>query len=196
MSDSEEKNVSEESDISIEDSDEEGNSATPKDTLKKLREKLKKCEEEKHEYLTGWQRAKADYINLKRETEEEKAATVLRAKERIIHDILPVLDSFQIAFSNKIAWESVDKNWRIGVEYIYSQLLSILEENGVSLIGKVGETFDPNLHHSNESVEVQEEGMDGKVLEILQTGYKIGLPAGAGERVIRPARVKIGEFKD
>jgi len=183
-------------DISIEDSDEEGNSATPKDALKKLRERLKKCEEDKHEYLTGWQRAKADYINLKRETEEEKAAIVSRAKERIIHDILPVLDSFQIAFSNKTAWESVDKNWRVGVEYIYSQLLGILEEHGVSQIGEMGEKFDSSLHHSVESVTVENKGEDGQILEVMQRGYKIGLPAGAGERIIRPARVKVGIYKE
>ncbi|HEY4506067.1 MAG TPA: nucleotide exchange factor GrpE [Candidatus Paceibacterota bacterium] len=175
-------------DFSVEESDEDGDAPVGKDVVKKLRERLKKCEEESKEYLTGWQRAKADYVNLKRETEDEKLAITGRAKKRIIHDVLPVLDSFQIAFANKTAWGSVDKNWRMGVEYIYSQLLSILEEHGVTQINESGVMFDPLLHHSNESVLISDKGDDGKVLEILQTGYKIN------NHIIRPARVKIGTY--
>ncbi len=158
--------------------------------MKELRRKLAEAEKERKEYLEGWQRAKADYANARREEEEGRAGAIARTKERIFHDLLPVLDSFQIAMSNKVVWESVDKNWRVGVEYIYSQFVSILEEHGIRQIGMIGETFDPSLHQSVESVPVDSENDDHKILEVMQTGYTIG------ERVIRPARVKVGVYKN
>lgn len=176
-------------DFSFEESTDDGDELSSKDIVKKLRERLKKAEEERKEYLDGWQRAKADYINSKREEEEERAKAALRAKERIIIDLLPVLDSFELAFANKSAWESVDSNWRIGVEYIHAKLLTVLSEHGVRKIGKVGDVFDPRVHQSVESVLVQREEDNEKVLEVMQAGYTIG------ERVIRAARVKVGNYQ-
>ena len=94
--------------------------------LKKLREKLKESEKKAEEYLTGWQKERAESVNLRKRLEEEKRDFAKFAKEDIATELIPVLDSFESAFKNKEVWEKVDKNWRMGVEYIHTQLLGVL----------------------------------------------------------------------
>jgi molecular chaperone GrpE len=105
--------------------DGEGNIPATKDAVKDLREKLKKAIAEKQEYMDGWQRSKAEFINARKRDEESRKEIIKFANEGLLMDIVPVLDSFTMAFSNKEAWEKVDQNWRIGVEHIYSQLKGI-----------------------------------------------------------------------
>jgi len=157
--------------------------------VKKLKEKLTKCLAEKDEYLDGWQRERASFANFKKELSSEQKKTVQFAYEQVISDILPVLDSFTMAFSNKEAWEKIDENWRRGVEHIYTQLKSILTGYGVEEFSDEGKDFDPIRHHPQESVPVSKEKEDGKILEVLQKGYTMH------GKVFRPARVKVGEFK-
>ena len=159
-----------------------------KKTLKKLRVDLKECKKEKEEYLTGWQKERADFINYKKQEEERKANFSEAMRERIIMRFLTVLDSFDMAFANKKAWESVDENWRKGVEHIYSQLNSIFEEFGVKPVGAIGENFDPSIHQSLEIVQTDKKEDDHKVAEVVQKGYKLT------DRVIRPAGVNIFEY--
>jgi molecular chaperone GrpE (heat shock protein) len=63
--------------------------------------------------FSGWQRAKADLLNARKRDEEEKKEYIKFANERMIEDLLPVLQSFDMAMGNKEAWEKADKNWRI-----------------------------------------------------------------------------------
>jgi molecular chaperone GrpE len=169
--------------------DGEGNTATTKDTVKELREKLKKAIAEKQEYMDGWQRTKADFVNARKREEEARKETVKYAAEDIIMQLTPVLDSFTMAFSNKEAWEKIDKNWRTGVEYIYAQLKGTLEQNGFSEYDPKGETFDPFRHHAIESLPVEDPAQDHKVIEVTQKGYMLN------GKIVRPASVKIGEYK-
>ncbi len=177
-----------EPEISYVASTEDGEALPTKDVAKKLREEIKKLQKERDEYLTGWQRAKADYINLQKELDQARVATSLVAKERMVGELLPALDSFDMAFANKEAWEKVDSNWRVGVEYIYSQLMKGLEDSGIEKIDKVGVPFDPNLHHSMEAVETEDKSKDHTIEKIIQIGYKVG------DRIIRPAKVNIYEY--
>jgi molecular chaperone GrpE len=101
-------------------------SKNPDSKLEKIKKDLKKCQEEKQEYLDGWQRAKADFVNLKKRSDEEKKEFAKYANEQFITELLPALDSFDQAFKNKEAWEKADKNWRTGIEFIHSQLVSVL----------------------------------------------------------------------
>lgn len=176
-------------DVEFIDSTEDGEALPTKDVAKKLREQVKNLQKERDEYLTGWQRAKADYINLQKELDQARVSTSLITKERMVGDLLPALDSFDMAFANKEAWEKVDSNWRMGVEYIYSQLMRGLEDSGIEKIDKVGVLFDPNLHHSMEAVSTDDKSKDHTVEKIIQIGYKVG------ERIIRPAKVNIYEYK-
>lgn len=160
-----------------------------KKTLKKLRADLKQAKKEKEEYLTGWQKERAEFMNYKKQEEDRKTMMSESFRERILTRFLTVSDSFNMAFANKTAWEKVDANWRTGVEYIYSQMQNVFEEYGVKSFGEIGDTFDPNLHEPVEMMDTDKKEDDHKVAQVIQKGYKLG------ERVIRPARVNLFEFK-
>lgn len=171
-------------DIKIEEEEFQG------DIIKKLREKINSCQKERGEFLEGWQRSKADFINAKKSFEEEKKKYVSFATENLLEDILPVVDSFDMAFANKKSWESVDKNWRIGVEYIYSQLLTILEGNGLKQINPLGKPFNPREHTTIDTVPTEKKEEDDYIAEVVQKGYFLH------DKVLRPAKVKVFSYKE
>jgi molecular chaperone GrpE len=154
-----------------EDSDE------PDKKVKKAKDKLKFCEHDRAEYLAGWQRAKADYINLQREHEQKIADYFKFANEGLILELLPILDSFEAAIKH-------DNN-NIGVKQLYNQLLSVLKNNGLEEIKALGEKFNPELHEVVETVE-SDKG-ERIVIEEIQKGYKLH------NKVIRASKVKIGK---
>ena len=160
------------------------------DLVKKLRSELKIAQKERNEYLTGWQRAKADYINLTREHEKSRKDFGLYADEAFFEDLLPVLESFGMAFSNKEAWEKAPREWRTCVEYIHSQLIEALKRHHIEeYTPKVGEKLDPRIHAPVATVSVADEKLDHTIVEVIKNGYK------RADKVLRPADVKIGEFK-
>lgn len=161
-----------------------------KKTLKKFRADLKQLRKEKEEYLTGWQKERAEFSNYKKQEDDRRAMFSESMRERILTRFLSVVDSFNMAFANREAWEKVDENWRKGVEYIYSQMNGIFEEYGVKPIGEEGEPFDPNIHQSIDMVETDKKELDHKVANVIQKGYKLG------DRVMRPARVNVYEYKE
>ena len=161
-----------------------------KKTLKKFRADLKQARAEKDEYLLGWQQERAEFVNYRKQEEDRKANFSESMRERILTRFLSVMDSFNMAFANKESWDKVDENWRRGVEYIYGQMNTIFEEYGVKPVGEIGETFDPNIHQSIDMVPTDKQILDHKIAEVIQKGYKLG------ERVIRPARVNVHEFKE
>ena len=175
-------------DMSFEETNEEGE-IDARTTIKKLREKLKKVEGEKQEYLDLSQRTRADYANFKKEVESSRIADRKFATKRFIEELLPVLDSYDMSQGNKEAWEAVDKNWRMGVEYIFAQLRTVLEGEGVTQFGKIGDTFNPELHESMEQMDVENESENDKIVKILQNGYKMN------DMILRPARVHTGHFE-
>lgn len=177
-----------EDDIKIEEEIDEDGEQDLGATIKKLRTKLKETEEKAQEYLTGWQKERAEGVNLRKRLEEEKRDFAKFAKEDIATEIIPVLDSFESAFKNKEAWEKVDKNWRVGVEYIHSQLVSVLGNHGVSIVDPLGEKFDPQRDEALESTPTDNPEDDHKILEVVSVGYKMA------DKLIRAPKVKIAEF--
>lgn len=185
--------VQSDTDFEFVESDEEGNALPAKDVAKKLRDENKKLRTERDEYLVGWQRAKADYVNLQKDSLQKIALSKNLGKEDLLESLLPALDSFDMAISNKESWEKVDPNWRVGIEYIYNNITTALENSGIVKIGHIGEVFDPNLHEGIETLPTDDEKLDHTIAIVVQSGYKIGDPSntsGQG-RVIRPARVKV-----
>lgn len=159
------------------------------DSIKKLRSKLKASEEENKGLLLGWQRARADFANLQKESSETYKKAREAALNDFLEDFIPVMDSFDMAFINKEAWEKVDENWRKGVEYIHSQAVLALEKNGIEIFGAVGDVFDPKSYHSSGVIDTEEESDDGKVIQVIQRGYKMG------DTILRPASVKVANYK-
>ena len=146
------------------------------DKLKKLREELKSCRKEKIEYLAGWQRAKADFINRGKDDEKARGEFAKFASERVLREMLEVADSLELAGS-------------ADCKPSYNQLIDILKKEGAEPIKASGEKFDPMYHEALEQVEVSEKEKDGVVLEELQRGYTIY------DRVLRPSKVKVGAYK-
>ena len=158
------------------------------ESQKALKEKLRTCMSERAEYLAGWQRSKADYINVRREAEISASEKVLLGKEAVISDILSVLDSFDLAFSHTRAWDELPETWRTGMKHIHKNLLDTLHVHGLSMIGNVGDTFDPLLHQSVDSIAVTDARDDHVIQKIVQSGYAIR------GKIIRPAHVIVGVF--
>ncbi|MFA6341093.1 MAG: nucleotide exchange factor GrpE [Candidatus Paceibacterota bacterium] len=161
----------------------------PEMLVKKLKEKIKMLEKEKQEYMNGWQRERADLINYKKRVESEKLEVIKYSNENLISELISVLDSFEMAFANKEAWEKADKNWRVGVEYIHSQFLKILDENGLKIMNPLGEKFDPRFHVAEAHVETKDEKQDGIIVSVKKKGYMLN------GRAIVPSQVSVGEFK-
>ena len=176
-------------DVEFVESTEDGEELPTKDIVRKLREEIKVLRKEKDEYLTGWQRAKADYINLQKELDLSRINVSISTKEKMVTKLLPVLDSFEMAFANKEHWEKLDKEWQNGIKSIQQQFLSGLTDSGVEKIDEILVSFDPNLHQSISITETEDESKDHTIEKILQVGYRIG------ERVLRPAKVTIYEYK-
>ncbi len=153
-----------------------------------LRDALATARAQASEYLDGWQRAKADLINFKRETEEKRAQQVKYATEDLVAQIIPVLDSFDMAFRNTETWHQAPENWRRGVEYIHAQLLSVLKENGVQQLSPLHECFDPALHDSAETRSVDSPEREGIILDVIQRGYALH------DKLIRAPKVIVGHY--
>lgn len=136
------------------------------------------------EYLDGWKRCLADFDNYKKQQSKTFEDLRTYAIEDLIREIIPILDSFDLALKS-VSGEGVNKDWKQGVVYIKSQLEDVLKNRGLEKIMVEGEKFNPELHEAIENVESDKES--GTVLEEIQRGYKIG------EKVIRPARVKVAQ---
>jgi len=152
---------------------------TALEKIKKLKVKLKGVEKEKSEYLAGWQRAKADFINARKDEERARADFLDYAKEAILRGFLQVTDSMELALKAKLP----------GVGEIYSQMKDILKTYGVWQIACLGQKFNPAQHEAIAEEEVSEEDKDGVVAEEFQKGWMIN------DKVLRPAKVKIGVLR-
>lgn len=141
-------------------------------TLKKLREKLKKAIEEKQEYLDGWQRARADFVNFKKEELVRYTQQEARTKAEFTEALIPTLDSLESALKRHPSKE---------LELLQKQLLQSLKKIGVEKFGKAGEKFDP---HKHEALAQKEDGHT--VVSLERSGYSIG------DKIIRPAQVTLG----
>jgi len=143
--------------------------------------RLSRLESERDEYLDTLRRVQAEFENYRKRVIKEQTALVDRATEGLVEQLLPVLDSFELALKNADTAGS-DESVRKGVELVYAELVGVLEKAGVSRIEAEGKPFDPNVH---EAV-MQEEG-DGEpvVSDVLRTGYTLK------GRVLRPAMVKV-----
>lgn len=158
------------------------------DKIKKLQKKLKECNKDKEEYLAGWQRARADFINARHEEEEKRKDLIKFSEENIIKELLVLVDGFEAAFNNEELWSKIDKNWQKGIMNLYLQLTNILKNSNVILIESMGKLFNPQEHQSLGEVEVENKNEDNMIIEEIQKGYKLH------NKIIRSAKVKIGKY--
>lgn len=146
------------------------------------------------EYLAGWQRAKADYLNYKKEEARRFEETVKFSGEILIRDLINVLDSFDLSLTALAAELKVPKESQQlptgqaqkGIYLIKSQLEDILKKFGLEkIIVSVGQKYDPAFHES--LAEIESSQPSGTVAEGIESGYTLH------GKVIRPARVKVAK---
>jgi len=148
------------------------------DSVKEIGE----CEKARDEYLAGWQREKADFINYKKEESKRVGELVDFLKMQWVLELLKIVDNFDRAIKHKPdGAESL--NWAKGVEMIDTQLKEFLKAEGVEEIKATGEKFNPEIH---EAIEEQENsGESGEIVQVLEKGYTLN------GKLIRPTKVKI-----
>lgn len=147
----------------------------------KQKAEIERLRAEKQEYLDGWQRAKADYVNALKRFDEEKRSAVELGKVLSVAAFLPVMDSLARA---EAAGEIPDS-----FKTIAKQLHDAARALGLAQIGAVGESFDPMLHEALGQDATDEEGKDDTVTVVLEHGWK------SNEAVIRPAKVRVAHYE-
>ena len=158
-----------------------------KKKIEKLNEEIDKLKADSEHWKNEYYRAYADTKNLRSNLEKEHMAAIKYRAEGFIEDLLPVLDSFYLALANEPTDPAL-KNYLIGFQYIYRNLVSVLENEGVSEISpKVGDKFDPSVMNATEVIE--DEGEENRVLKIYTKGYKLH------DRLIRPVNVGVSGHK-
>ncbi len=145
-------------------------------------DKENKASEEDEAWSDKYARLMADFQNFKKRTEKEKADVYSFANEKIMTDLLQVIDNFERALGS----ECQDQAYAEGMQMIFKQFTDILKGAGLEEIEAVGHDFDPNFHHAV-LTDSNPDFDSGKVTEVLQKGYKLN------GKVIRPSMVKVNE---
>lgn len=156
-----------------------------KDTdIKKLKTKIKELEKKVEEYLNGWKRAKADYINKEREIEKEKSEWAQFANKDLISQLLPVLDSLNQSLDH-IPKDVGESEWINGVAQIKIQFEKFLQSQVVGKIKTVGEIFNSEYHEVVGKEEGGGKDQKNVIVQEVQAGYIMH------GKVIRVAKVII-----
>ncbi|HXK35033.1 MAG TPA: nucleotide exchange factor GrpE [Candidatus Paceibacterota bacterium] len=157
------------------------------DKLKRLREELKTVEKEKAEYLAGWQRERADFVNYKKDSNKNLVNSIELTKNDLLSEFLGVLDSFNLALLSP-QWNDLPADWQQGMKSILGQFSGIFKEYGVSEIGETA-IFDPFLHEAIHVVETKNKEEDGKIAKVVNKGYK------TKDKVLRATKVEVFKYK-
>lgn len=158
---------------------------SPAEQNETMRE-LEKCVAERDANLAGWQRAKADFINYKKEEAQRMTETIRYANGELIREMIGVLDNFDLGLAALEKQGQVEK----GIYMIRAQIADILKRWGLERIEiKKGDIFDPSISEAVAEVDPPAggDGPPGSIVEEIETGYRLG------GKVIRPARVKISK---
>lgn len=165
------------------DLEENTNEDTKQDNVEDITSKLeeKKLKEELDQMNDQYLRLQAEYTNYRRRTQQEKETIGLYANEKIMQELILVIDNMERALES---FEDKEDAMYKGVDLVYKQLKDTLEKNGLEEIEAENQEFDPNLH-----LAIMQESVEGvepnKVTMVLQKGYKLG------NKVIRATMVKV-----
>jgi molecular chaperone GrpE len=160
----------------------ENNSGTPQNPQNDLHEQLAKYEKDRDDYLAGWQRAKADLINYKKDEMRRMEELARYATEDLLEELIGILDNFDLGIAAMERMGPVEK----GVYMIRSQMEDILKKRGLLRIQiKIGDIFDPS--YAEAIAEEESDKPPGTIVQEIEPGYKLH------DKIIRPARVKISK---
>ena len=167
---------------SVESGTAEGKATEIEDSAEELLEEAKKqVQEEKNKYVY----LMAEFDNYRRRVSQEKLDLIDTASKGVISDLLPVVDNFERALKSLAESEASDAA-KQGTELIYKQLLGVLKKKGVTEVEAMGKELDTDEHEAVAQIPAPEEGLKGKVVDVVEKGYKLN------GKVIRYAKVVIG----
>jgi molecular chaperone GrpE len=171
---------------------EEANDAAQKnispDEIAVLNGRLAAVEKERDEYLAGWQRAKADFVNYRKEEMAHLQEVAKYGSEDLIKDLLVALDNFDLGL-RAMEQSAKDAGVDRGIYLIRSQIEDILRKRGLARIEiKPGDTFDPGVAEA--MAEIVSDKPQGTIIEIAEPGYRLH------DRVIRAARVIVAKGRN
>ncbi|MXY86140.1 MAG: nucleotide exchange factor GrpE [Chloroflexi bacterium] len=174
---SDESQSAEQVDEVLESADEGVGTANSTDDLESLRE-------ESARHYAGWQRAQADYENLKRRSAQDVRDRVQQSQQAILLDLLDLADDFERA-NREAPADATDSDdpWRQGVELISQKLNALLLRQQVRRIETVDQSFDPEFHEAVGQLP----GTHDEIVAVLRTGYTVG------NRVLRATQVMVGD---
>jgi molecular chaperone GrpE len=142
---------------------------------------LASAERERDEYLDLARRTQADFENYRKRAAREAAAAGERAKSGLVRELLPIVDNLERALTSA---EDGEQHLAEGVRLVHSELIAVLERNGVQQFDPAGDRFDPAEHEAL-SMRSDGESEPGVVLDVVEKGYR------ANGTVLRPARVVV-----
>jgi molecular chaperone GrpE len=140
---------------------------------------LARAQRERDEYLDLARRTQADFENYRKRAAREAAAAGERAKSGLVRELLPIVDNLERALTSADGGHLAE-----GVRLVHSELVAVLERNGVQQFDPAGERFDPSEHEAL-SVRDEQGAESGLVLDVVEKGYR------ANGSVLRPARVVV-----
>lgn len=162
--------------------DQKEETACCEEQAKELAETKQALEEMKDKYL----RSVAEFDNYRKRTLKEKAELIKNGGEKTITSILPILDDLERALANMQKATDVEAILQ-GVDLINQKFLKVLAQEGLEKMAPIGEAFDTDFHEAVALVPAPEEAQKGKVLDCVQTGYKLN------DKVIRHAKVVVAQ---
>lgn len=147
---------------------------------------LQRLQQQVADHLDGWKRAKADYLNLKKQSEKEKQELAQFAQAAAVLSFLPVYDNLKRAWDH-VPQDQRDQDWVKGFQLIAKQFEDILKQAGLSAIDpQPGDPFDPAQHHAVSNVKA-DGTTSGAVVATVKMGWR------AADKVLEPAQVTVAE---
>ncbi len=128
----------------------------------------------------------SEFENFRRRTAKEKLELINSAGSDLIKDILPVIDDLERAIESNKTAEDID-TVKQGFELVYNKLYKTLQSKGLEAADVTGDNFDPEIHEAIAKIPAPEEGLKGKIIDVVEKGYSIN------EKVIRYSKVVVGE---
>lgn len=165
-------------DVEVDDSEE----SEVADMFKKLQDTESALEKKNKDYLF----LMADFDNYRKRMVREKGDLIKNAAERVLKELLPIVDDFERALDATKA-DTDGQQVREGMELIYNKLIKFLESNGVKAIDSTGQDFDDNYHDAITTIPAPDESMKNKVVDTTTKGYMIN------DKVLRHAKVVVGK---
>jgi molecular chaperone GrpE len=163
---------------------------TPEEITPEAPVETNALQQERDEYLAGWKRAQADYLNLKKDTDREKQEFGKYANERLLEELLPAIEQFDLAISYAPDLETLPEeekkrigNWLNGIRAVRSLWMNTFQSIGLEPVTTEG-VFDPQMHEAV-GEEVSEGIEAGSIVRTMQGGWKLN------GKLLRPAKVII-----